>query len=116
VLDESEALIDGYAILDALDEMHGRERARLSRPQAPPAAPRCATRLAAGVADKAVAYIYARLFAPSLDPVFHPHRSAIARWAGGAGGRMRRTQQPGGMAPPGHIGLRGALLPKPIAG
>lgn len=79
VLNESEALIDSYAILDALDEMHGREHALIAPagPARRAALRRCA--LATGVADKAVAYIYARLFAPSLDPVFTTRTEAQLR-------------------------------------
>jgi glutathione S-transferase len=70
VLDDGEALIDSAAILDHLDEVHGRERALIA-PQGP--ARRAALRriaLATGTADKAVSLFYARLFAPSLDPAF----------------------------------------------
>ncbi len=70
VLDDSEALIDSAAILDHLDEVHGRDRALIaaSGPQRRAALRRIA--LATGVADKAVSYFYARLFAPSLDDAF----------------------------------------------
>lgn len=70
VLDDGEALIDSAAILDHLDEVHGRDHALI-----PPAgaARRASLRriaVATGAADKAVAFFYARLFAPSLDPAF----------------------------------------------
>ena len=70
VLDDGEALIDSAAILDFLDELHGRNRALIA-----PAGParRAALRriaLACGTADKAVSFFYAGLFAPSLDPAF----------------------------------------------
>lgn len=70
VLDGGEALIDSYAILDHLDEVHGRDRALIaaSGAQRREALRRCA--LATGVADKAVSFFYAKNFAPSLDPVF----------------------------------------------
>ena len=70
VLDTGEALIDSAAILDHLDEVHGREHALIavSGPGRRAAQRRIA--LATGTADKAVSYFYARLFAPSLDPGF----------------------------------------------
>lgn len=70
VLGSGEALIDSGAILDYLDELAGPDRALIA-PSGP--ARRAALRriaLATGMADKAVAYFYARLFAPSLDPAF----------------------------------------------
>ncbi|MFM5894126.1 MAG: glutathione S-transferase family protein [Novosphingobium sp.] len=65
-----EALIDSAAILDHLDELHGRDRALIaaSGPQRRAALRRIA--IATGTADKAVSYFYARLFSPSLDPAF----------------------------------------------
>lgn len=65
-----EALIDSAAILDHLDEVHGRENALIAAagPERRAALRRIA--LATGTADKAVSYFYARLFAPSLDPAF----------------------------------------------
>ena len=70
VLDDGEALIDSAAILDHLDELHGRERALIaaSGPERRAALKRIA--LATGTADKAVSFFYAKLFAPSLDPAF----------------------------------------------
>ena len=70
VLDGGEALIDSAAILDHLDEIHGRERALIapSGPQRRASLQRIA--LATGTADKAVSFFYARLFAPTLDPGF----------------------------------------------
>ncbi|MFM5886450.1 MAG: glutathione S-transferase family protein [Novosphingobium sp.] len=70
VLDSGEALIDSAAILDHLDEVHGRDRALIA---ASGEARRAALRriaTATGTADKAVAFFYARLFSPSLDPGF----------------------------------------------
>ncbi len=70
VLDDGEALIDSAAILDHLDEVHGRERALIA-PSGP--ARRAALRriaLATGIADKAVSFFYARLFSAGLDPDF----------------------------------------------
>jgi glutathione S-transferase len=65
-----EALIDSAAILDHLDELHGRDRALIAAwgPQRRTALRRIA--IATGTADKAVSYFYARLFSPSLDPAF----------------------------------------------
>jgi glutathione S-transferase len=70
VLESGEALIDSQAILDHLDEIHGRERALIaaSGPERRAALRRCA--LATGVADKAVNFFYARTFATGLDPAF----------------------------------------------
>lgn len=70
VLDSGEALIDSGAILDHLDEVRGRGRALIAAagPQRRAALRRIA--LAAGIADKAVSFFYARLFAPALDPAF----------------------------------------------
>lgn len=70
VLDSGEALIDSYAILDHLDEVHGRDRALIAASGAErrEALRRCA--IATGIADKAVSFFYAKNFAPSLDPVF----------------------------------------------
>ena len=70
VLDSGEALIDSAAILDHLDEVHGRDRALIaaSGPKRRAALRRIA--VATGTADKAVSYFYARLFAVSLDPAF----------------------------------------------
>jgi glutathione S-transferase len=70
VLGSGEALIDSAAILDHLDEVHGREAAVIA-----PAgdARRAALRriaTATGIADKAVSFFYARLFASSLDMAF----------------------------------------------
>lgn len=70
VLDTGEALIDSTAILDYLDELHGRDTALLA-----PSGPvrRAAQRriaLACGIADKAVSFFYAGLFATALDPAF----------------------------------------------
>lgn len=70
VLGSGEALIDSAAILDHLDELHGRDAALIA-PSGP--ARRAALRriaLACGTADKAVSFFYAKLFAPSLDPAF----------------------------------------------
>lgn len=65
-----EALIDSHAILDHLDEIHGRERALIaaSGPDRRAALRRCA--VATGIADKAVSFFYARNFAASLAPEF----------------------------------------------
>lgn len=70
VLESGEALVESGAILDHLDEAFGRDRALIapSGPARRAALQRMA--LATGTADKAVAFFYARLFAPSLDPAF----------------------------------------------
>jgi glutathione S-transferase len=70
VLGSGEALIDSYAILDHLDETHGRDRALIaaSGPARREALRRCA--IATGIADKAVSFFYARTFASSLAPEF----------------------------------------------
>jgi glutathione S-transferase len=70
VLDSGEALIDSNAIIDHLDEVHGRERALIaaSGPERRAALHRIA--LATGVSEKAVGYFYARLFSDRLDPLF----------------------------------------------
>lgn len=79
VLDHGEALIDSAAILDHLDETHGRERALIA-PSGP--ARRAALRriaLATGIADKAVSFFYARLFSAGLDPAFSARCEAQIR-------------------------------------
>ena len=70
VLNSGEALVDSYAILDHLDEVHGRERALIAVSGAARRAAlrRCA--IATGTADKAVSFFYAKTFAPTLDPAF----------------------------------------------
>jgi len=70
VLDSGEALVDSAAILDYLDDLHGRDRALIasSGPERRAALKRMA--LACGTADKAVSFFYAKLFAASLDPAF----------------------------------------------
>jgi len=79
VLDSGEALIDSAAILDHLDEIHGRDRALIvpSGPDHRAALKRIA--LASGSADKAVSFFYARLFSPSLDPMFVERTEAQIR-------------------------------------
>lgn len=70
VLGSGEALIDSAAILDHLDEVHGRERALIPAAGKARRATLRRIALATGTADKAVAFFYARLFAPTLDPAF----------------------------------------------
>ncbi|MFM5918476.1 MAG: glutathione S-transferase family protein [Novosphingobium sp.] len=70
VLNGGEALIDSGAILDHLDELHGRDRALIAAGGPPRRAAFKRIALATGIADKAVAYFCARLFAPSLDEMF----------------------------------------------
>ena len=79
VLDSGEALIDSAAILDHLDEVHGRESALIaaSGPERRAALRRIA--LATGTADKAVSFFYARLFASSLDSAFVERSEAQIR-------------------------------------
>lgn len=62
VLDDGEVLVEGFAILDHLDEIAGPDRAML--PARGPGRRRAlqACALATGVADKAVALVYERVF------------------------------------------------------
>lgn len=103
VLDDGEALIDSAAILDHLDEAHGRERALIA-PSGP--ARRAALKriaLATGIADKAVSFFYARLFASGLDPAFVARcesqigdgLAAIERECAGRGGDWWHDAGPG---------------------
>jgi glutathione S-transferase len=79
VLDGGEVLIGSDAILDHLDETHGRERALIAASGAPrrAALKRCA--LATGISEKAVSFFYARLFATALDPAFVARSEAQIR-------------------------------------
>lgn len=70
VLDDGAALIDSAAILDHLDEVHGREHALIAASGAQRRAAMRRIALATGVADKAVSFFYARLFGGRLDPAF----------------------------------------------
>ncbi len=70
VLDSGEALVDSAAILDHLDELHGRDRALIAAAGAERRAALRRIALATGTADKAVAFFYARLFTSGLDPAF----------------------------------------------
>ncbi len=72
-------LIGSDAILDHLDETHGRERALIASSGAArrAALKRCA--LATGTSEKAVAFFYARLFAATLDPAFVARSEAQSR-------------------------------------
>lgn len=65
VLDDGECLIESFAILDALDEMVGEERALIARtgPERRRALRLCA--LATGCADKAVSLFYEKLLRPA---------------------------------------------------
>lgn len=67
VLDDGECLLESQAILDALDEMVGRERALV--PAAGPLrrAHLRVTALAIGLADKAVSLFYERLLHPEAS-------------------------------------------------
>jgi len=67
VLDDGECLLESQAILDALDEMVGRERALV--PEAGPLrrAHLRVSALATGLADKAVSLFYERLLHPEAS-------------------------------------------------
>lgn len=79
VLDDGEVLIGSDAILDHLDESHGRDRALIAAagPARRAALKRCA--LATGISEKAVSFFYARLFAPSLNAAFVDRSQAQLR-------------------------------------
>jgi glutathione S-transferase len=70
VLDDGEALIDSAAILDALDDMVGPERAMTPRNGPPRRAALKTCALAAGIADKAVSLVYERHVHERADPVW----------------------------------------------
>lgn len=70
VLDNGEALIDSAAIIDHLDEAHGRGRALIAQDGDARRASLRRIATATGMSDKAVGYFYARLFADRLDPLF----------------------------------------------
>lgn len=70
VLESGEALIDSAAILDHLDDVHGRDCALIAASGLRRRAALKRIALATGTADKAVSLFYARLFASSLDPAF----------------------------------------------
>ncbi|HEV7730982.1 MAG TPA: glutathione S-transferase family protein [Candidatus Binatia bacterium] len=70
VLDDGEVLIESSAMLDAIDDMVGRERALIpaSGPSRRKALKVCA--LATGLADKAVALVYERVLHERNTPVW----------------------------------------------
>ncbi len=70
VLDDGEVLIESSAILDAIDDMVGRERALI--PASGPARRKALTvcALATGLADKAVALVYERVLHERNTPVW----------------------------------------------
>jgi glutathione S-transferase len=70
LLDDGSALIESGAMLDALDEMAGPERALLPRAGAPRRDGLRVVALATGTADKAVSLLY--------EPLHHEHPSE--RW------------------------------------
>ena len=70
VLDDGEALIDSAAILDALDEMVGPERAMTPQSGAPRRAALKTCALASGIADKAVSLVYERHVHERTDPIW----------------------------------------------
>jgi glutathione S-transferase len=67
VLDDGECLIESGAILDALDERAGAERALLPREGAPRRQGLRVVSLATGLADKAVSLFYERLLHPETS-------------------------------------------------
>jgi glutathione S-transferase len=81
VLDDGEALIDSAAILDALDDMVGPERAMVPRNGPPRRAALKTCALAAGIADKAVALVYER----------HVHERANPTWVERCAGQITRV-------------------------
>ncbi|MFC0588473.1 glutathione S-transferase family protein [Novosphingobium aquiterrae] len=104
VLDSGEALIDSAAILDHLDELHGRDSALIvaSGERRRSALRRIA--MATGTADKAVSFFYARLFADRLDPDFTARcedqiRAGLADLEAECGARTREWWHGDG---PGH--------------
>ena len=79
VLDDGEVLIESSAILDALDEMAGPERAMVPRsgPQRRRALKVCA--LASGAADKAVSLVYERAVHGRQTPMWEQRCEAQIR-------------------------------------
>lgn len=79
VLDDDEVLIESGAILDALDEMAGPERAMIPRsgPQRRRALKVCA--LASGAADKAVSLVYERAVHGRVTPLWEARCEAQIR-------------------------------------
>ncbi len=79
VLDDGEVLIESMAILDALDEMVGPERALSPRsgPQRRRAMKVCA--LASGAADKAVSLVYERAVHGRVTPMWEARCEAQIR-------------------------------------
>ena len=70
VLDDGEALIDSFAILDHLDEMAGPEKALAPRAGRERRAVLKTCALATGLCDKMVALIYERVLHETLSPVW----------------------------------------------
>lgn len=81
VLDDGEALIDSAAILDALDDMVGPERAMTPRSGPPRRAALKTCALASGIADKAVSLVYER----------HVHERANPAWTERCAGQITRV-------------------------
>ena len=81
VLDDGEALIDSAAILDALDDMVGPERAMVPRNGPPRRAALKTCALASGIADKAVSLVYER----------HVHERANPTWIERCAGQITRV-------------------------
>jgi glutathione S-transferase len=78
-LDNGEVLFGSDAILDHLDERHGRERALIAQqgPERRASLRRCA--LATGTSEKAVSFFYAGLFSNHLDDIFVERSEAQLR-------------------------------------
>jgi glutathione S-transferase len=70
VLDDGEVLIESAAILDALDEMAGEDRALVARRGDPRRRVLKACALGAGLADKAVSLVYERVLHERATPMW----------------------------------------------
>ncbi|RVU03825.1 glutathione S-transferase family protein [Novosphingobium umbonatum] len=70
VLDSGEVLTESGAILDYLDETHGRNRALIAQDGRARRAALQRIALATAIADKAVAYFYTKRFGGEVDPWF----------------------------------------------
>jgi glutathione S-transferase len=81
VLKYDEALIDSVALLDALDEMAGPERALMPESGPPRRAALKLCALASGMADKAVSLVYER----------HVHERATPKWIDRCTGQIMRV-------------------------
>lgn len=70
VLDDGEALIETFAILDALDEMAPAEKRLIAGSGAARRKVLQVSALAAGISDKTVAAFYGQIFHTGVDPAF----------------------------------------------